>query len=358
MMNKMFDEDGFSALEALEAAQSLAFAPLAFQATAVMLDKGVLAAIDKEASSNGLSLSEIAQETGLSIYATRVLLEAGLGLRIVWRKEDKYHLSKLGWFLLKDEMTSVNFNFTKDVCYQAAAHLGESFTESYPAGLKKLGPWSTIYEGLSKLPEPALSSWHDFDHFYSSQAFEVVIETFINQPPKRLLDIGCNTGKWAALFLSKVPTAHVGLLDLAPQLVKAKSRLEQTGLIDRAAFHEMDLLSPSSELPLGYDAIWMSQFLDCFSEDQIVSILKKAANSLALGGSIYILELFWDRQRFEAAALSLQMTSLYFTCIANGNSQMYESTVFLELIKRAGLRIEEMTDGLGGYHTLLRCTPI
>ena len=34
-------------------------------------------------------------------------------------------------------------------------------------------------------------------------------------------------------------------------------------------------------------------------------------------------EPIWDKQRFEAAAYSLQATSLYFTCIANGNSKMY-----------------------------------
>ena len=99
----------------------------------------------------------------------------------------------------------------------------------------------------------------------------------------------------------------------------------------------------------------MSQFLDCFSDTEIFSILTKAGKALKPGARLWILELFWDRQRFEAAALSLQQTSLYFTCVANGNSQMYDSKVFLELIARAGLRIEKSTDEVGGYHTLLEC---
>ena len=101
----------------------------------------------------------------------------------------------------------------------------------------------------------------------------------------------------------------------------------------------------------------MSQFLDCFSEDQVVAILRKAIAALAPNGRIWILELFWDRQRFEAAAFSLQQTSLYFSCVANGNSQMYDSAVFLALVERAGLTVERQTDGIGGYHTLLECRP-
>jgi hypothetical protein len=146
-------------------------------------------------------------------------------------------------------------------------------------------------------------------------------------------------------------------VDLPPQLARARARLEDAGLAQRALSHPIDLLDQESPLPAGYDLIWMSQFLDCFSEDQVVAILRKAAAALAPDGRIWILELFWDRQRFEAAAFSLQQTSLYFSCVANGNSQMYDSTVFLALVERAGLTITRQTDGIGGYHTLLECRP-
>ena len=119
----------------------------------------------------------------------------------------------------------------------------------------------------------------------------------------------------------------------------------------------MDLLDPATPLPAGYDMIWMSQFLDCFAEDQVVDVLRKARAALPPHGRVWILELFWDRQRFEAAAFSLQQTSLYFSCVANGNSQMYDSKLFLELVERAGLTVSRQTDGIGGYHTLLECRP-
>jgi SAM-dependent methyltransferase len=169
------------------------------------------------------------------------------------------------------------------------------------------------------------------------------------------MDIGCNTGKWARMCLQRLPLLEVGLVDLPPQLQRARAHLEQSGLAERATYHAVNLLDDDAPLPSGYDMAWMSQFLDCFSDDEIVAILRKVRKALAPGGRVWILELFWDRQRFEAAAFSLQQTSLYFTCVANGNSQMYDSSVFLALVERAGLEISAVTDGVGGYHTLLEC---
>jgi cyclopropane fatty-acyl-phospholipid synthase-like methyltransferase len=254
-------------------------------------------------------------------------------------------------------MTRDNFDFTRDVCYQAAAHLDEALREGRPAGLHTLGPWSTLYEGLSALPEPARRSWFAFDHFYSDQAFPAIVARLAEDPPARLLDIGCNTGKFARLCLQRLPDCQVGLVDLPNQLAGARETLREAGLQARAVSHPTDLLDPQADLPPGYPLVWMSQLLDCFSEDQIVAILSKVRAALPSGGRVWILELFWDRQRFEAAAFSLQQTSLYFSCVANGNSQMYDSTLFLKLVERAGLTVSRQTDGVGGYHTLLECRP-
>ncbi len=351
----MYEHDPLSAIDAVTAAQWLAFAPLAFQATAIMRDRGVLAALAEADTTAGRSIDEVAVSCGLSVYAVRVLLEAGLGLHIVWRRDERYHLGKLGRFLLDDEMTGVNFDFTRDVCYQAAAHLDESLSQGRPAGLKTLGPWNTLYEGLSALSEPARGSWHAFDHFYSDRAFPAVCERLANDLPTRMLDVGCNTGKWAELCLGRFPELQVGLVDLSPQLERARARLTAAGLVERVQLHPLNLLDPKAVLPGGYDLICMSQFLDCFSDEQIVDILVKVRAALPAGARLWILELFWDRQRFAAAALSLQQTSLYFACIANGNSQMYDSAVFLKLVERSGFVVTALTDGVGGYHTLLEC---
>ena len=352
----MFEDDPISALDAIAAAQRLAFAPLAFHAAAILRDRGVLAALG-QAGPRGLDLEEVVAATPLSRYAARVLLEAALGMGLAWRKDGRYRLGKVGHFLLHDEMTRVNFDFGRDVCYGAAAHLDKSLEEGRPAGLHTLGPWATLYEGLSVLPEPAKKSWFAFDHFFSDQAFPAVCARLAEAPPARLLDIGCNTGRFARMCLEAMPSLQVGLVDLPIQLDTARAALAEAGLEQRVRLHPLDLLDPNAALPHGYEIFWMSQLLDCFSEAEIVAILRKVRAALPPGGRLWILELFWDRQRFEAAAFSLQQTSLYFACVANGNSQMYDSAVFLDLLPQAGLAVTKLSDGVGSFHTLIECVP-
>lgn len=339
-------------LEALEHAQWIAFAPFVFQASRVLRDRGVLRAI--EASPGGLTLAEVAAAVDLPHYGTRVLLEAGLGIGLVVEVEGRYRLTKTAEFVLHDPMTRANMDFTRDVNYAGLAHLEEAVVSGKPAGLKVFGGWATVYEGLAQLPEDVRASWFQFDHHYSDGAFDAALPLVFAARPRRLLDVGGNTGRWALACVRHDPGVAVTIVDLPGQLRSAEACIGAAGG-GRISFHAADLLDEHCELPTGHDAIWMSQFLDCFSEAEIVSILRRCAAALAPEARIYILEAFWDRQRFTAASFCLQMTSLYFTAIANGNSQMYRSDTFLACVREAGLVVERQHDELGVSHTLLVC---
>jgi hypothetical protein len=70
---------------------------------------------------------------------------------------------------------------------------------------------------------------------------------------------------------------------------------------------------------------------------------------------LYIMETFWDRQRFETAAYCLTLTSIYFTALANGNSKMYHSEDMERCVNQAGLKVEKIIDGLGYGHSIMIC---
>ncbi len=108
-------------------------------------------------------------------------------------------------------------------------------------------------------------------------------------------------------------------------------------------------------LPGEADIWWMSQFLDCFSPEQIITLLSNVAQVMKPGARLCILELFWDAQKFEAASFSLNASSLYFTCMANGNSRFYSVEKFYRYLEMAGFRVEQRHDNLGVGHTLLIC---
>jgi hypothetical protein len=297
----------------------------------------------------------VVQEVSVPYYGVRVLLEAGLGIGLVIINNGKYTLTKTGFFILTDPLTIANMDFSHDVNYLGMFDLESSIMQGKPEGLKVFGNWPTIYEGLAHLPAKAQKSWFAFDHWYSDTAFPDALPKVFKHKIKRMADIGGNTGKWAKKAVEFDPEVHVTLLDLPGQLNMAKQNIESMGLSNRFGFYEINILDQSQKIPKGFDAIWMSQFLDCFSDAEIISILYRCFEALDENGLVFILEPFWDRQRYASSALCLQQTSLYFTAMANGNSQMYNSNIFIEFVSKAGFEVIDQTNDLGVSHTLLVC---
>lgn len=347
-----YTENNDTALEAKEKAQRIAFAPVVFQASRVLRDSGILEAVDQSGDA-GIRLDDVVRKVQLPLYGVRVLLESGLSIGLVMYRDEKYFLTKTGYFILHDELTRVNMDFIHDVCYLGLFSLDKSVQTGKPEGLKVFGTWNTIYQALSQLPPEVQKSWFAFDHFYSDTAFPQALQAVFKSSPRRLLDIGGNTGKWAIACTAHDPEVEVTIMDLPGQLEMAKKKIGEMGLTNRVHFYQANILEETQEFPKHFDAIWMSQFLDCFSENEITSILKRCRQAIEPNGKVYILEPFWDRQRFETASFCLQQTSLYFTALANGNSQMYHSGTFLDCVRKAGFEVEAEVNEIGLSHTLL-----
>jgi len=334
-------------ISALTEAQKIAFAPLTFQAIAAMLEFGILKQIDNASC----SIQMLTEKLHKNEYAIRTLLEAGEAIGIVTEQNDVYSITPLGQTFLYDEMTRVNFNFVKDVCYSGAENLSECFTEARPNGLKKIfSEAKTIYSCLTKLPEPMKTSWFEFDHYYSDNCFDIIYK--IITPVNKIFDIGANTGKFERVCKKFGGNIELNLIDLAENIEVIRDNPELAG----CKFYAADILEKSDNLPSISGAVVMSQFLDCFSPDQIKFILQKIAKASAADTKIYILEPFIDRQKFEGAKYSLVHTSLYFTCMANGCSKMYSLKEMETLIKDSGLKINALYDALGAHdYTLVEC---
>lgn len=355
-LKKKYTKEQLSAREAQRLAEFIAFGPAVFQTARIMLNRGILEMLRN--SPDGLTVDEVATRARLSHYAAQCLLEASLsiGIVLVDDQTDRFSLSKAGWFLINDPATRVNINFNHDVNYRGWFHLDEALDEGRPAGLRTLGDWPTVYEGLSSLPPHIRKSWMDFDHFYSDSSFPQALEIVFSRHPRTLLDVGGNTGRWALRCVEHDADVCVTILDLPQQIAMMQHDIAGRPGCERISGLGVNLLDEASEMPAcRFDAIWMSQFLDCFSEQQIVSILRRASRAMDADTRLYIMETLWDRQRFEPAAMCLTLTSLYFTAIANGNSKMYHSQDMQRLVSEAGLVVEAIHDGLGQGHSILVC---
>tara|TARA_R110002012_G_scaffold57095_5_gene147027 strand:+ start:26628 stop:27695 length:1068 start_codon:yes stop_codon:yes gene_type:complete len=344
-----------NAVEALEEAHRIAFAPFVFQASVSLRKLGILDYIFDQRANGGPTVEEISQDLSITPYGVGVLLEIAETSNIVSKNEAKqYELTKVGYFLNYNTTAGVNLNFANDVCYKGLFHLNDSIKNGKPEGLKELGQWKTIYEGLSQLNPVEKQSWFDFDHHYSDDIFGEALEKIFERKPKTLFDVGGNTGKFSIKCCNYNEDVKVKIVDLPGQLNLAMANAERNGFKERISGHAIDWLSENPHIPKGADLIWMCQFLDCFSEDEIVKILSTCVQSMDDNAELIIVETFTDRQAFRASQFILEATSLYFTVLANGNSKMYPASVFLKLIDKAGLKLKEDVQ-LGEYHTMLVC---
>ncbi len=355
-MEYSYGSDEKSAYEAKSEAQKIAFGPVMFQAAKSLRDLRLLEALHNNRD-KGLTIDEAAEECSISVYGAKVLLEAGLSLELVYAREGKFFITKTGWFMINDNLTRVNMDFVHDVNYLGFFRLKESIEKGRPEGLKVFGEWDTIYEGLSELPEGVQRSWFNFDHFYSDISFPEILPIVFQEGVSSIMDIGGNTGKFAVQCAEYNNDVNITILDLPGQLNEARQLIRAKGFENRINMQEINILKNRDPFPSGYDAVWMSQFLDCFSMDDIVMILKLAAEALNKDGAVYILETYWDEQKFEASTYSLHATSLYFTCMANGVSQMYHHGDMMACIDKAGLKLAEEYRNIGISHTLYKCIP-
>jgi len=339
--------------EARTIAHAQAMAPFLFQAARAARDLGVLRAVRARA----VTAADVAQATSLPMTSVEALLDACLAGNLVTEiTPDFWHLTTIGEVWLLDSQLAADTEFTHDVCWGGLADLSQALRTAQPAGLARLGPWPTIYAGLAHLPPAIRASWFTYDHFHSDSAFPAALAALQACHPKTLLDVGGNTGRFSRLALTRLPSVHVTLLDLPSQVREAETNLAD--FHGRITCTGLDLLDHQRPFPGDMDAVWMSQFLDCFSPDDVVALLRRARAALAPGGSVWVLEVCPDRQNEPAAATSLRLASLYFTALANGVSRFYRATAYRHMAAQAGLEIVSETDGIGTAHTLFRLQPL
>jgi len=348
--------DTQSAIEAQYEAQKIAFAPIVFQVARAMREFGVLELLQKNTKS-GLSLKAIVEHIDLDEYGIKVLLETSLSANIIKQEADKYYITKTGYFLQNDELVKINMDFNHYVNYKGLYYLDESLKNSTPIGLhKSFGNDSdTIYPKISTLPQKAKESWFNFDHFYSDNALDKAVEILLDMSPSKILDIGGNTGKFSINISKKSSDVKTTIADLPQQISLAKANIQTLNLESKIDFFATDILDHTISLPNGYDIVWLSQFLDCFKEEDIINILIRSKKALGKNGKICIMEPIWDKQKFETSAFCIINTSPYFTAMANGCSKMMSSEDIKLYIQKAGLEIVNEINNVGICQSIIVC---
>ena len=114
-LEKRYGKEQMTALEAQRLAHEISFGPIVFQVSRLMVKFGILQMLID--SKNGLTMEELVEKTGLSSYAVKVMLEASLTIGTVLYENDRFTVSKAGWFLQNDPLVRVDMDFNHDVNY-------------------------------------------------------------------------------------------------------------------------------------------------------------------------------------------------------------------------------------------------
>ena len=97
-LERKYTKETLSAREAQRLAEFIAFGPIVFEVSRLMIKWGILEMLRTEE----LTAAEVAERAGVSVYAAKCLLEASLGIGtvLVNKDTDRFSISKTGWFLL------------------------------------------------------------------------------------------------------------------------------------------------------------------------------------------------------------------------------------------------------------------
>ena len=123
-------KEPLTAVEAQRLAQEIAFGPIVFQVSRLMLKFGIFPVTSRRTCRHDTRRNQ--QGLWPVFLCNTSLLEASLTIGTVLRHENLYRLAKAGWFLLNDRMVRVNMDFNHDVNYLGMFHLEEALTNGRP----------------------------------------------------------------------------------------------------------------------------------------------------------------------------------------------------------------------------------
>jgi ubiquinone/menaquinone biosynthesis C-methylase UbiE len=123
-------------------------------------------------------------------------------------------------------------------------------------------------------------------HTVSREAARRVAEMSPLLPGSSLLDVGGGSGIFAAEFARRTPDLKAYLFDLPPTLDVARTILRNEGLEDAVEFSPGDYRHDPFPGPV--DAILISNVFQTESEENALTILRKAHEALRPGGTLLI----------------------------------------------------------------------
>src|SRR5215831_4039680 len=292
---------------------------------------------------------QIAEETGASARALRILMNALVGLDLLKKdRQGKYSLTdESAAFLLSNKL---------------GTHAGFFGTIAPQIISRWLRLADIIREGR---PAVAVNQETDGTEFFT-QLVERIIP--MSYPPAqklgdhlrlakaknelRVLDLAAGSGIWGIALAQKSPRMRVTAVDWAGMVPTTKRITQKFGVRDRFDFIEADLLE--ANFAHGYDVATLGHILHSEGGERSQQLLKKVFRALRPGGTIAIAEWLVEDDRTKP------LPSLMFAVQMLVNTEKGDTFSFNEIkkwLEGAGFKKVRKLDAPGPSPLILATKP-
>jgi predicted O-methyltransferase YrrM len=284
-VNPPAQSDTTAMAKEVEALNDVASAFMQSQVLLVANDLDLFTRLDE----GSMAADEVARDLGTDRRATRMLLDALVGLKYLEKRDGLYSNADV----------AKRFLVRGSPVYQ-----GDSLRHRYHQWFS----WSALGEVMkSGVPPESPAAEYTKSEEQKTRDFILAMdnsgrmraEQLAEQLPlagtQLLLDLGGGPGTYACVFARRHPRLRAVVYDLPDVCAIAEEQISKAGLAQRVTTRAGDFLV--DELGEGYDLIFVSNVVHIYSLPQIRQMLLKCFEALNPGGRIAIKDFFLDEDR-------------------------------------------------------------
>ena len=228
---------------------------------------------------------QLAEETGASARALRILMNALVGLGLLKKdRQGRYSLTPESAAFLLSKKPGTHAGFFGTIAPQLISRwlrLSDIVREGRPAvavNQETEGTefFSQLVENIIPMSYPPAQKLGD--HLNLARTKNEI----------RVLDLGAGSGIWGIALAEKSPRVRVTAVDWAGMIPTTKRITQKFGVGDRFNYVEGDMLE--ANFGSGYDIATLGHILHSEGEDRSRQLLRKIFRALRSGGTIAIAE--------------------------------------------------------------------
>jgi SAM-dependent methyltransferase len=278
------------------------FGASGFEAVTFARDLGAFDALGDDA----LSARELAERLDAHPEGVRRLADFLVALGYLEAGDDGYRRTEMTRRWLTDaEGTDMGpwFAFWRELVFPF-------WRDQLETAVRTGGPDQPFYDWLGDDEDAWAIAQRGFESTASLLAPDVVDAASLPADAERLLDVGGGHGRYAIQFCDRHPGLSATVFDLPEALGVARENAADAGLDDRVTTRGGDY--ETDDWGDGYDVVLLFNVVHAHDAAEVRALLERAADALAPGGRLLVLDQFEGTARLPVAKAGLAFVALTY----------------------------------------------